>query len=1781
MPLSSPSPSHPRFASAPECDTLAPPAPVSSFNRGALKNSMRRIPSVLFHNNNAQRDKTPIKKRASRLGFHIHHDPPPPVPIKLAQLTANQTTCATAGGKTTKTKKPRKALADIFGWVHHSQATTKITPNLPTKNADEPPTVPPKDVHATLKKTARPISSTKSKSPQYGPVHLSSVPLTASRASMGDDPFMRDVTGAEVVDHVFRHGQSPSAKSVLSKQRTSVASSEGAGSISHIKDSTETLDVVSETVKPTTVLPIAHPSVPSPPLPTLVEAPLRFGSLGKAISVPLKPSVEPSLSNCQVENEQAHKTLNRDRTKSKIWGLLGRNKSKKTKKPVETLRSAHGADDMWSRPPMPPPPVSLTAKIDDRIAAATRAKTVRPRSKGIPPPSLFEADIKRTTSVHITSTVSSSPTRDSGAQFHDACATQTTPYKYPVNSGRGGVWESAIGTAAERPSVDGPRHTIHALAASNRLPKRKSLTGLFTIPIKKSLDRIRPQSPGRALSATIPEKHTASPPRSAGIFSLQPLPESGEESVEIPRQTVPSAPFTSRFERFDSPATRESRPLDSVHHHRDGVSSATDRLLDLVTYVDFSPASASSGSPAVHKVGSHQSLRPGFNGSPTPIRKVQSAVLASKISGSSLKPTKQNVSPLKLALHRAQIASNNIRSDTSPLRTSLVRKGMRNIFAPPSPVPKPARRSPVENARREGVQPEALLGPNRKVATIMPFAPDIPTDSMAVIGLDECVSARPGRGRESGLPMPPPAKRVSPYRPAMAPPAFALPPVPKQASAISSIREPMRGKEESMDLDDAPGNSLDACDTNARNSFDFTGEYARLDRGSHRVSFVEAIHKAASMQMLLDDPEPTSVVSTPSPRASVVDLVPSFHISRPSNESGLLADESEASIHSDDDDSDSDFGDDTVLEGSVEIAHVVGIVKTSPVRREPFKGGFAFQQHVSTMAHQRGYTSPGAPEPDAPLTDELPARPSAPKPRRGHNRGESGLSIATMSSIGSVIPSGNERDYTNYFDVNFPDRHGHVRHQSLSETIEEVPENGSPSRDSVEHNASRSAPGSKTIRPTTRRGHHRRNSSMISVNSLIEAASPYLANGPPISSQNHMRAGYVSRHRRNDSSDSNFGRSDWSAHRRNSSNGSNVSDQSTSHIVRPGLGDRMFQLDNAVKLAPITGSPADPPKHDTSLRCEPSWDSLLDATQTRTNDSMFDVSQARLNDSLFDTSRITQDSLFDRSPVKQDSMCDTSTGFDRSSMSCDSIFGPEQSGTDDRFFLRGFRPISTFSNATDGSREDDTFSHVRGYFHAVQTPVKPLQSAPSPCLQGSGENTSNITPLSKTMVPSSLGRQMLGSVKGRPQRPTARKPAHLSFDDPSMTTPGLTSSSGSEVSSRMSLDTNAASLGMRSRARPMGAGHHRQKSSAGVNIGATIREMPSHSSVKGDIAQPTIVGVDSLTRDEEYDRMRSVRHWVEWEREAVDEYRKIKSVWHDSEESKHALEDWKAPTSPQEIVTFLAQSSQKYQPLESLPASKVVHRRKSSLSGSRLKASPYGLPQPKPAAPLKPKRMSLETKYEKKSSTSSSIVSASSAFAFAFPDDIVNSPSVTQANAQPLVPPPWSKVFKNPASAPIRPVMPHSATAPDAFGLRKQLDRKHGSTPSVDLETVKRSRVASSVRREALGWGRRRASAGPEVSTGYVPGQPRPVTVQPSVIQPLQLKNGVINRQASAQGNQSKGKGKISVFEDNSSSAARPLITTMGQENSTIRLGKTPAGARSPKKRGLRQVASQPRALRI
>lgn len=114
-----------------------------------------------------------------------------------------------------------------------------------------------------------------------------------------------------------------------------------------------------------------------------------------------------------------------------------------------------------------------------------------------------------------------------------------------------GGYESTVGAAPGRPSADGQRYGIVAAYGTKgrTVPKRKSLTGVFGLALKKSYDKIRPSTSRSSLKAVNEDAATLRGPPSSfpgkTLRSLAEEMESADAIVNVVR--APSMPYQSRF----------------------------------------------------------------------------------------------------------------------------------------------------------------------------------------------------------------------------------------------------------------------------------------------------------------------------------------------------------------------------------------------------------------------------------------------------------------------------------------------------------------------------------------------------------------------------------------------------------------------------------------------------------------------------------------------------------------------------------------------------------------------------------------------------------------------------------------------------------------------------------------------------------------------------------------------------------------------------------------------------------------------------------------------------------------------------------------------------------------------------------------------------------------------------------------------------------------------------------------------------------------------------------
>ena len=108
--------------------------------------------------------------------------------------------------------------------------------------------------------------------------------------------------------------------------------------------------------------------------------------------------------------------------------------------------------------------------------------------------------------------------------------------KAPCNQGHGGVWETVVGSAPEEPPADGPIGDIVAPLALKGLPKRKSLTGIFGLAFKRSIDRLRPSTSKSFLKTD--EDIGRLPPSAFVNDDLRSLAEEMEPIELAPNKTI-------------------------------------------------------------------------------------------------------------------------------------------------------------------------------------------------------------------------------------------------------------------------------------------------------------------------------------------------------------------------------------------------------------------------------------------------------------------------------------------------------------------------------------------------------------------------------------------------------------------------------------------------------------------------------------------------------------------------------------------------------------------------------------------------------------------------------------------------------------------------------------------------------------------------------------------------------------------------------------------------------------------------------------------------------------------------------------------------------------------------------------------------------------------------------------------------------------------------------------------------------------------------------------------
>ncbi|PSS31100.1 hypothetical protein PHLCEN_2v2356 [Hermanssonia centrifuga] len=312
--------------------------------------------------------------------------------------------------------------------------------------------------------------------------------------------------------------------------------------------------------------------------------------------------------------------------------------------------------------------------------------------------------------------------------------------------------------------------------------------------------------------------------------------------------------------------------------------------------------------------------------------------------------------------------------------------------------------------------------------------------------------------------------------------------------------------------------------------------------------------------------------------------------------------------------------------------------------------------------------------------------PGATSNRGSHNRNASIFSIASVSSYGAVIHSGSidPFGYGPASRLMSADEMSVAMSNTVDDTFSFL--HRDPRRTRVDSDASSFYFRAGSSHPHRRSTGHRRNESNFSV----------VSNAPPVSLYNRSFGG----HRRNDSSTSmssvaqsyavhgaNGGRAAWARHRNDPSTDSVMSDFSmvaAAQLGRPGLGDKMFQMDYGMPLSAISGSPADSTSSD-QFHQRTTYDSIMDDDQRSTMD----------------------DSLFEQ------------TGY-KTTVSLDNVFDFDASDPNQERYLRArqFRPVSIISMASAHSavREDDTMISMLGGGHVRRRSIDSLIGG-SPCIR--------------------------------------------------------------------------------------------------------------------------------------------------------------------------------------------------------------------------------------------------------------------------------------------------------------------------------------------------------------------------------------------------------------------------------------------------------------------------------
>jgi len=254
---------------------------------GRLRDSLRRIPSSLSARSKRELEGDAPRKRkqskASKEALSVISDTSRDSSLQKAQDLPISPSITTAqsqpAGKTKSKTKTRRVLAEIISWGNSFHSSSKSTAPITKISAPQPlrssvaklpiqtpaaaqtaslavdseplraaidPRVPVKITKVLVKKpSSRQIHSNSSRSGLSSTSSTQSAMENLRRPSMGPDPFRRHDQGAELVEHVIRHG----VKRVPPKsteRKESFSSKDALSRMSPESDDLSTADVASK-----------------------------------------------------------------------------------------------------------------------------------------------------------------------------------------------------------------------------------------------------------------------------------------------------------------------------------------------------------------------------------------------------------------------------------------------------------------------------------------------------------------------------------------------------------------------------------------------------------------------------------------------------------------------------------------------------------------------------------------------------------------------------------------------------------------------------------------------------------------------------------------------------------------------------------------------------------------------------------------------------------------------------------------------------------------------------------------------------------------------------------------------------------------------------------------------------------------------------------------------------------------------------------------------------------------------------------------------------------------------------------------------------------------------------------------------------------------------------------------------------------------------------------------------------------------------------------------------